>query len=247
MGRLRTLIPARVRRWAWQLVGLLDRGERAECPVCGSGLKFFLPFGVGGRVRFNAICPACQSLERDRAAWLELSSRAWLEPRPRLLHVAPEHCFEPRLRQRLGSRYVTADLLRTDVDRQVSVEDLPFDDGCFDAIICNHVLEHVNDDRKALSELRRVLAPHGWALLQVPLDETRFATDEDPTVRSRRARRRRFGQHDHVRTYGRDYLERLRSAGFVPELRRVGEIHSPPEIVRYGLDRAETLHFCRRA
>jgi SAM-dependent methyltransferase len=244
---LRNLIPALVRRWTWQLVGLVDRGDRVACPVCGSGLNFFLPFGVGGRVRFNAICPVCHSLERDRAAWLELSSEAWLKPIPRLLHVAPERCLEPRLRQRLGSRYITADLLRTDVDRQVSVEDLPFDDGRFDAIICNHVLEHVNDDRKALSELRRVLSPDGWALLQVPLDETRHATDEDPAVTSRRARRRRFGQHDHVRTYGRDYVERLTRAGFVPELRRIGEIHAEHEIVRHGLDRRETLHFCRRA
>ncbi|HTV19388.1 MAG TPA: class I SAM-dependent methyltransferase [Polyangiaceae bacterium] len=217
------------------------------CPVCASGLLSFLPFGVGGRVRLNAVCPACLSLERDRAAWLALSSRSWLDSKPRLLHVAPEYCLEPRLRRALDSRYVTGDLLRTDVDRQLSVEELPFEDGRFDAIICNHVLEHVRDDRKALSELRRVLAPGGWALLQVPLDQTQRVTVEDPSVTSPRERRRRFGQHDHVRAYGRDYVDRLRAAGFDPELCKIQDSYAEPEIQRHGLDRSEVLHFCRRA
>jgi SAM-dependent methyltransferase len=162
------------------------------------------------------------------------------------LHIAPERCLEPRLREALGSRYVTGDLLRTDVERQLSVEDLPFDACRFDAIICNHVLEHVHDDRKALSELHRVLCPGGWALLQVPLEEANVVTVEDPTITSPSERRRRFGQHDHVRAYGRDYVDRLRHAGLEPEVLKVRERHNQPEIVRYGLDRREGLHFCRR-
>lgn len=242
---LKKVLPAKARQWAWQLMERVDRGQRVQCPVCRSGLRFFLPFGVGGRVRLNALCPVCHSLERDRAAWLELSSQGWLQTRPRLLHVAPEHCLEPRLRQMLGSRYITADLLRVDVDRQLSVEELPFEDSSFDAIICNHVLEHVHDDRKALAEIRRVLSPGGWALLQVPLDEAQRVTVEDPAITSRNERRRRFGQHDHVRAYGRDYVDRLSGAGFAPELRRVRDRHAEPERARHGLDPGETLYFCR--
>jgi SAM-dependent methyltransferase len=187
-------------------------------------------------------------LERDRAAWLALAGPPErLKSTARLLHVAPERCLEPRLRQRLGSGYVTADLLRTDVDRRVSVEQLPFDDGSFDAVICNHVLEHVQDDRKAMSELRRVLSPQGWALLQVPLDTNRSSTDEDPSITSTSERRRRFGQHDHVRWYGVDYVDRLREAGFVPHLRAVREFYEVQDIVRFGLDPSEILHFCGRA
>jgi SAM-dependent methyltransferase len=206
----------------------------------------FLPFGVGGRVRWGALCPGCGSLERDRAAWLHLErTQAWIAPGIRLLHVAPERCLQPRLRMRLGSRYVTVDLVRTDIDLQLSVEELPFEDGSFDGIICNHVLEHVIDDRRALAELRRVLARGGWALLQVPIDPARLVTDEDPTVTSPRERRRRFGQHDHVRYYGTDYAERLRSAGFELDLSNVGEQYAEHEIKLHGLDCRETLHFCR--
>lgn len=246
MVRVRKVIPARVRGWAWWLLARLNRGNRVACPVCGNESTVFLPFGVGGRIRLNALCPVCHSLERDRAAWLELSSHGWLEGRPRLLHVAPEGCLEPRLRQLLGSRYVTGDLVRRDVDRRLSIEELPFEDGSFDAIICNHVLEHVNDDAKALTEFRRVLSPGGWALLQVPLDSTRQSTYEDPTITSPRERRRHFGQHDHVRAYGRDYPKRLREAGFTLDLRSMREIHSERAMMRHGLDRHEVLHFCRR-
>jgi SAM-dependent methyltransferase len=245
---LRRLLPAGVRRAGWLVLTHMAAGKRVTCPVCGRGLRFFLPFGIGGKLRTGALCPGCRSLERDRAAWLLLSSSAapWLEQRPRLLHIAPERCLEPRLRARLGDRYVTGDLLRTDVDRQLSVEALPFEDASFDAIICNHVLEHVTDDRKALAELRRVLTPGGWALLQVPLDRDRAVTIEDPTETSARERRRRFGQHDHVRAYGRDYAERLRAGGFLLEPLEVRAQYDAHDLRRYGLDPDEVLHLCRK-
>jgi SAM-dependent methyltransferase len=215
------------------------------CPVCETNLRFFLPFGVGGRIRSGALCPQCRSLERDRAAWLILRSPpSRLKPKMGLLHVAPERCLEPRLRESLGAGYVTGDLVRHNVDRNFSVEALPFADGAFDAVICNHVLEHVNDDRKAMRELRRVLAPGGWALLQVPLRRDLDTTLEDATVTSPRQRRIRFGQHDHVRWYGHDYVARLREAGFEPAVSRVRDGYTPAEILRYGLDPDEAVHLC---
>jgi SAM-dependent methyltransferase len=208
----------------------------------------FLPFGVGGRIRSGALCPGCCSLERDRAAWLHLDVlQDRLKPGLRLLHVAPERSIEPRLRKRLGASYVTADLMRQDVDRVMSIEDIPFGDGEFDAVICNHVLEHVEDDRRALREVRRVLAAGGWALLQVPVFAGIIHTREDSTVTSPHERRRLYGQHDHVRAYGSDYVERLREAGFEPELISLRQRHSRDEIVRFGLDPDETLYICHRA
>lgn len=240
-------IPVRARRWAWRLAARCARGTRVFCPVCRTSLRFFLPFGVGGRLRSNALCPSCRSLERDRLAWLHLSSSPErLTPKTRLLHVAPEQCFEPRLRELLGAAYLTADLSRQDVDRQMSVEDMPFHDQTFDAVICNHVLEHVHDDRQALREIYRVLRPGGWALLQVPLSEHAARTIEDPSVTSAAERRKRFGQHDHVRAYGRDYTERLGAAGFALELQRARDTYLDCDMAFYGLDAAETLHFCRR-
>jgi SAM-dependent methyltransferase len=237
----------RARRLAWGVATRLVSGTAVACPICQHRLRFFLPFGVGGRWRANALCPGCQSLERDRLAWLLLRlSPDLLAPGTHLLHVAPEACFEPRLRELLGSSYVTADLLRADVDRKLSVEQLPFEDQSLDAVICNHVLEHVADDAKAMREILRVLRPRGWALLQVPLSEARVSTIEDPSVTSPEERRRRFGQHDHVRAYGRDYPTRLRDAGFLLESTKVRDVYDRRQIRHYGLDAGETLHFCRR-
>lgn len=246
-GPIRLQPRVSLRRLGWRLVAQLARGTHVVCPVCHLSLRLFFPFGIGGKLRVGALCPGCGSLERDRAAWLLLSSTPdWIGRQLRLLHIAPERCLEPRLREQLGRAYVTGDLVRSDVDWQLSVEALPFDDQSFDAIICNHVLEHVSDDRRALAELRRVLAPGGWALLQVPLDPELTRTLEDPSVTSPRERRRRFGQHDHVRSYGRDYAERLRQAGFGLELIEVRARHNLGEIRRYGLDPREVLHVCWR-
>jgi hypothetical protein len=225
----------------------LNRGNRVVCPICEGSWRAFLPFGVGGRLRRGALCPGCGSLERDRAAWLHFQSpEERLHSGTRILHVAPERCLEPRLRRLLGPRYVTGDLLRDDVDRKLSIENLPFEDHEFDAIVCNHVLEHVLDDRRALRELHRVLVSGGWALLQVPLVEGLAQTQEDPSVSTARERRRRFGQHDHVRAYGKDYVDRLRDAGFEPELIDVKQRHTGSDIARWGLNPLETLHFCRK-
>ena len=241
------LLPEAARRIALRVAARLGEGTRVTCPICGLSLRFFFPFGVGGRIRAHALCPGCGSLERDRAAWLHISrSPQRLGAGTRLLHIAPERALEPKLRKLLGASYLTGDLARSDVDRRVSVEALPFGDASFDAIICNHVLEHVGDDRKAMAELRRVLVPGGWALLQVPLSPDLEVTDEDPSVTSPRERKRRFGQHDHVRSYGRDYVQRLVDAGFRLELIEVRTHHDPGDIERHGLDLAEVLHFCER-
>lgn len=242
------LLNGRIKSAGWKFITSLVTGGDKLCPVCRTQLRSFLPFGVGGRVRWGALCPACRSLERDRSAWLEISTREnRLERTHNLLHVAPERCLERLLRQRLGSHYLTVDLLRRDVNCRASVEALPFPDGSFDGIICNHVLEHVQDDRRAMKELRRVLAPSGWALLQVPITLGLARTVEAPTLTSPQERRRRFGQHDHVRLYGRDYADRLLAAGLRAELMAICKRYSIADVSRYGLDRREILHFCRRS
>jgi SAM-dependent methyltransferase len=204
-------------------------------------------------VRWGVLCPFCRSLERHRAVWLYLHARLHegaeerVEARAlRLLHVAPEACFRPRLRRLLGKRYVTTDLVAPHVDVNASLEQLPFASESFDAVICNHVLEHVPDDRRALDELFRVLTPGGWAILQVPLATDHAHTREDPNESSPRERKRRFGQHDHVRWYGRDYPERLRAAGFEVEERPVRASHTPDELTRYALSPTEVLYVAHK-
>lgn len=216
----------------------------AECPTCGFTGQSFEPGGT--RPRPNARCPTCRSLERHRLAWLYLSTQTDLlsgAPK-RMLHVAPEPPITRRLREAPWIDYVSADLDSPVAMVKMDITDIPYPDASFDVAYCSHVLEHVPDDRRAMSELFRVLRPGGWAILQVPIWRT--VTEEDLSVTDPEERTRRFGQFDHVRSYGRDYAERLASVGFSvtvdPFPRRMGAARR----ARYGVMLQEEVHFCRK-
>ena len=239
-GLARAAERVRLRLWA-----RLARGEGVECPCCGGRFRRFVPYGVRPR-RPNAQCPACGAVERHRLLWLFLRERTDLFTRPqRLLHVAPEAVFAERLRRQPGLRYVSADLASPLAGVRVDVQSLPFADAAFDALLCHHVLEHVPDDRRAMGELRRVLRPGGWAVLQSPIDSALAVTNEDASVTDPRERERRFGQSDHLRQYGRDYEARLREAGFEVRAERFFEALPPERRARHGL-KAETIWLCLR-
>ena len=193
--------PADVHR---RLRALALRGSDVECPCCGGCFRRFLeaPWGT------DRLCPRCGSRDRHRALWLWLRDRVRIgDRRLRLLHFAPESALERNVRPLTD--YVTADLDPGAAMVAADITRLPFDDGSFDAILCIHVLEHVDDDRAAVAELRRVLAPGGWAVVMVPIDLGRAETHEDPSITSPEDRMREYWQHDHVRLYGRDLAERL--------------------------------------
>lgn len=216
-----------------------------ECPICGRSFRNFAPYGHRRR-RGNALCPNCLSLERHRLLWLFLKERTdFFSGRLRVLHIAPERCFVKRFQELHDSGYVTADLA-SDAILQMDVQAIPFADESFDVVLCNHVLEHVHDDRRAMHEIHRVLRPRGWAILQSPVDRSLDETNEDPTITSPSARERAFGQHDHVRMYGIDYGQRLVEAGF-----RVSEddfVQTLPDemVSRHALPRDEIVFFCRK-
>ena len=193
-------------------------GGAVGCPVCGGSFRRFAP---GPRDTPNRVCWRCHSLERHRALALALRERpGLLRAGMRVLHVAPE----PSVTRLLPA---DAEVIRGDLnpgpgEQRLDITDLSgFSDERFDAVVCMHVLEHVLDDRRALAELRRVLAADGWAVLNAPITSDR--TDEDPTVTDPDERRRRYGQADHVRRYGPDYLGRLREAGFDVDVVRLEE------------------------
>lgn len=183
--------------------------NRLFCPICNKEYRCFLPFGAP--LRQNALCPGCKSLERHRLLWIALNNGFISGSlRKRLLHVAPEKCLSLKLLKYFD--YVSIDLDGSLALIQMDLTELRFPDEHFDAIVCNHVLEHIPDDGKALSELYRVLKPGGWACIQVPID--RESTDEDITITCSKEKARRFGQHDHVRSYGKDFINRLEYTGF---------------------------------
>ena len=131
--------------------------------------------------------------------------------------MAPEPALEIWLRSRKAVRYLSADLYMHRVMQKIDLRKTDFPDNYFDGIVCNHVLEHIDDDRLAMAELRRILKPVGWAILQVPISYLLGKTIEDPGVKTADEREKRFGQHDHVRIYGPDYVARLEGVGFAVE------------------------------
>jgi predicted SAM-dependent methyltransferase len=150
--------------------------------------------------------------------WLERHTELFAE-RPTLLHIAPEVSLMRHFRRiyRGTDRYITADLESPLADMHFDVQDIPMAERSVDVIICNHLLEHVEDDRRAMAELYRIMRPGGWGIMVVPEDRSRATTFEDDTITDREERTRLFGQYDHRRVYGRDYDDRLRDAGFTVE------------------------------
>ncbi len=214
----------RIAGWAVPIVGIFYKGARkgrgVECPVCGSHYRRFMPYGYV-RSRSNALCPHCLSLERHRLLWLYLNRETDLFINyPRTLHIAPEVCLMRRLKRHFAGRperYVTADLESPLADLHFDVQAIPLEDHSFDVLICNHLLEHVADDRQAMREFFRILRPGGWGVLLSPVELDRTQTFEDDTITDPEERTRIFGQYDHRRIYGTDYADRLREAGFEVE------------------------------
>ena len=196
------------------IVALFFRGRRHEDPIDGFRYRKLLPYGRVQR-RENALAPASLSLERHRLIWLYLRDALHIEAQQwRVLHMAPEWSLRKRLRKLSNIEYTSADLSSPWADIHCDIQALPFPDASFDLILCNHVLEHIPDDRAAMRELLRVLADGGRALLLVPQDTTRAETLEDPSYNTDALREQHYWQKDHLRLYGLDYAERLRQAGF---------------------------------
>lgn len=218
-----------------KIVGLFYRGNNVECVVCGAKYKKFLPYGRI-RSRENALCPNCLSLERHRLMWLYLKDNTGFFSKPaKVLHIAPEYCFIKRFMKQKNLDYFSADLESPLARVKLDVQDIPFEDNTFDILFCNHTMEHVDDDIKALKELYRVLKPGGWGIIISPINIDRKTTYEDPAIKSPAEREKHFGQSDHVREYGLDYPDRLKKGGFdVEVIDLISEM--PYEIVqRYGL------------
>ena len=210
----------RVAGWIVPVVGLLYLGKGKQCPLCGCQRRKFLPYGYVTS-RENALCPNCLSLERHRLLWLWLVRESDIGrgamALPKMLHIAPEVALMRKFKKMYAStpdRYVTADLESPLADMHFDVQQIPLEAESFDAIICNHIMEHVEDDGKALRELYRIMRRGGWGVILSPVELEREKTFEDDTITDPAERTRIFGQYDHRRSYGRDYAARLREAGF---------------------------------
>lgn len=215
------------------------RGNAVECPVCTKTYREFLPYG---RInpRPNALCPNCLSLERHRLIWLYLKEKTnFFSTKLDVLHIAPEHCFMKQFEKQHGEKYITADIESPLAKVKMDIHQIPFEENHFDVVLCNHVLEHVADDIKAMSEIRRVLKPGGWAILQVPFfSPVPDTTFEDNTITDPREREKIFGQDDHVRKFGKDYALRIERSG----LKVMQEDFAKTVSNRFGVSSGEILY-----
>tara|TARA_A100000171_G_C2140131_1_gene154522 strand:- start:10484 stop:11188 length:705 start_codon:yes stop_codon:yes gene_type:complete len=228
------------------LVAFFLRGNKYTDPIDGNSYRKFLPYGYE-KVRENVLAPGTLSLERHRLFWLYLTHEtSFFIENTRVLHFAPEQAFLKRFRKLKNISYTTTDLNSPIADVKADICSLPFEDNSYDFIICNHVLEHIPDDTKAMQELYRVLAPNGTAILQVPYDRTRETTFEDHTITDPKKRAAIFGQYDHVRVYGMDYFDTLKSVGFSVEAVDYTAQLSEKEIEKYRLPKGELLPVCRK-
>jgi len=225
----------------FRILGIFYAGKDVECPVCNHTYRKFLPYG---RInpRSNALCPHCLSLERHRLIWLFLRERTNFFTQPLdVLHVAPEQCFMKAFEKRHGEKYITADIESPLAKVKMDIHHMPFADRTFDVVLCNHVLEHVDNDIQAMSEIHRVLKPNGFCILQVPFfSPVPAVTIEDPSITSPREREKHFGQDDHVRKFGKDYAQRINRSGLLatPDTFAL-EIVDPG---RYGISKNEIVY-----
>lgn len=226
-----------------KVVSLAYRGNEVSCPVCNHEYRIFMPYG---RInpRPNALCPNCLSLERHRLIWLYLQEKtSFFQKTNDVLHIAPEACFIKRFESIHTHHYITADIESPLAKVKMDIHAIPFADHSFDVVLCNHVLEHVRDDLQALREIRRVLRPGGFAILQVPFfNPIPDVTFEDPLITDPRDREKAFGQDDHVRKYGRDYSRRIEQAGLIAKEDRFVFEKSEKERKRFGLVTGEIIY-----
>jgi SAM-dependent methyltransferase len=223
------------------ILSLFLKGNKFTDPIDSKSFKTFLPYGYG-KQRPNVLSPSTLSLERHRLLWLYLRDQTdFFSAKKKVLHFAPEQCFLERFRKLKNIDYTTTDLLSPIADIKADICDLPFKDNSYDVILCNHVLEHIPDDTKAMQELYRVMKPGGYGIFQIPQDLSRKITFEDDSITDKAERAKIFGQYDHVRVYGRDYFDKLRSIGF-----KVGEVDytaqlSNSDIDKYRLAKGEII------
>lgn len=228
------------------LVDILFRGNKFKDPINGKSYRKFLPYGYV-KQRNNALSPGTLSLERHRLLWLYLNNETnFFSKTLKVLHIAPEQCFYNLFKNLKNINYTTFDLNSPLADIKGDICNLPFKENSFDFILCNHVLEHINDDKKAMKELYRVLNKNGTAILQVPINQKSSKTFEDSSIVDKKERIEKFGQYDHIRLYGLDYFKKLESFGFKVDPLKYSKEFTESEIIKYGLLKDEIIPVCKK-
>ena len=225
------------------LFDIFFKGTKFTDPINNKSYSYFFPYGYN-KQRKNALCPGTFSLERHRLLWLYLKKETdFFNSNNKILHFAPEQCFHKFFKS-FFKNYTSIDLNSPIVDIKADICNLPFNDNSYDYILCNHVLEHIYDDEKAMKEIFRVLNKNGIAILQVPIDIKSNLTREGRDINDKEVRSKLFGQYDHLRMYGLDYFKKLKKVGFnVKNIDYLSKL-SKDEVEKFSLTNAGTIPVC---
>ena len=228
------------------LIKIYLYGNKYTDPIDGSSFRKFLSYGYN-KIRKNALSPSTFSLERHRLLWLYLENETdFFEKKMKVLHFAPEAAFQKKFKKLKNISYDTIDLDSPLADIKADICDLPIKNDSYDFILCNHVLEHIIDDNKAMKELYRILRKNGKGIFQVPLNMELKKTYEDFSITDPKERNKAFGQYDHVRVYGMDFFERLKNVGFKVEKCEYTSKLSEEKKTKYCLPKKEIIPVCRK-
>ncbi len=211
-------------------------------PARAQRSPFMVLMGTVGSDLSVYACPHCSCNDRDRHLWMYMMAAGLPEQLggARILHLAPELSLEPRLLACKPAEYVRGDLFpaRAGIQR-VDAESIDFEDGRFDLIVANHLLEHVSHPERALAEFARCLAPGGVLIAQTPYAPSLKHTFEVDAPPSEEFARIYYGQVDHVRLFGRDIAELFSGAGLVGSLISHTQMLGEFDAIEFGCNRHE--------
>ncbi len=224
------------------------------CPISDTHFNEFIPIykEYDPNLPSHAqprISPDSGAREGLRLQWLFLKHETNLmKEKINLLHFGPEYCYYRIFKEMNNINYCPADNNNKKYSKDIKYVDLAelnIETNTFEMIICNHVLEHIEDDKKAVMEMYRVLKPGGVAIITVPIDFKRDETYEDLSVTKPKDREREFGQWDHLRYYGLDFQQRLETAGFTVKTEHYARSFSIGDYEKYGLA-DEPIFVCKK-
>ncbi len=234
-------------------------GNKKKCYICKKKFFHFSKFRGGTKKksgfirRLNMVgsdvdnfrCLYCYANDRERHLFMFFDElNLWNEVKgAKVLHFAPEKNLSDKIKELKPSEYIKGDLFpANDSIKKIDATDIPFADGTFDLLICNHVLEHIPDYLQAMKEIYRVLKPKGFAILQTPYSKLLKRNFEEQNINTKEQRTFFYGQGNHVRVFSEEqFLNDLKETGFNMHIAKNSDYFDDKKCYYFGVNKKEDL------